>query len=107
LVTAYCDFARERPDFYRLLLGLWLAPSQSESMAALRPWAQRQQELCAAIFLKATADHGNMRGRHRLYALTFLGMINTLLGASLNGYLTLNQELIFKAVHQFMHGIYS
>jgi TetR/AcrR family transcriptional regulator len=107
VVTAYCEFAKERPEFYRLLLGLWLAPAQSEAVAAVRPWAERQQEICAELFVRAAGDHGNMKGHHRIYALLFLGMINTLIGAGLNGYLALDNELVFKAVHQYMHGIYS
>lgn len=107
VVGAYFDFAREQPDFYRLQLGLWLAPSESEALQVVRPWNEGQQNICEELFQAAASDHGNMKGRHRLYAALFLGMINTLIGVSLNGYLELGNELVFKATHQFMHGIYS
>ena len=48
-----------------------------------------------------------MRGRHKAYAATFLGMINTYIGLWLNGYATLDDQLVYQAVHQFQHGIYS
>ena len=48
-----------------------------------------------------------MRGRDKAYAATFLGMINTYVGLALNGYATLDDQLIYQAVHQFMHGILS
>ena len=52
-------------------------------------------------------DHGNMKGRQRAYAATFLGLINTYASLGLNGYAELNQALVNNAVHQFMHGIFS
>ncbi len=107
LAGAYLDFARQRPEFYRLQLALWFAPAQSETLRAVRPWHERQQELLEELFRAAARDHGNMKNRHVLYAITFLGMVNTLAGVALNGYLELGDELVFKAVHQFMHGIYS
>ena len=52
-------------------------------------------------------DHGNLRGRQRAYAATFLGMLNTYIGLYLNGYAVLDDELVYHAVHQFMHGIFA
>ncbi len=104
---AYFEYARQKPRAYRLLLSLWLAPEQSESLAAVRPWNQRQHQILEDLFAAASHDHGNMKGRQARYALTFLGMLNTLLGVSLNGYLELSEDLAFQCVHQFMHGIYS
>ena len=57
--------------------------------------------------MRAAKDHGNMRGRQRAYAATFLGMINTYIGLALNGYADLTDEVLYQAVHQFMHGIFS
>jgi TetR/AcrR family transcriptional regulator len=48
-----------------------------------------------------------MKGRHRAYAATFLGMVNTYISLALNGYAKLDDDLVRKAVHQFMHGIFS
>ncbi len=48
-----------------------------------------------------------MRGRQKAYAATFLGMINTYVGLALNGYATLDDQLVYRATHQFMHGIFS
>ena len=59
------------------------------------------------MFLLATNDHGNMRGRHQAYAATFLGMLNTYIGLGLNGVVELDDQLVIQAVHQFMHGIFS
>ena len=103
----YFVFAKEHPDFYRLQLGLWFAPLESEGFQLLTVLNRFQYDLIEKIFLDAVVQHGNMRGRHRAYALTFLGMLNTYIGLGLNGFAELDDELARQAIHQFQHGIYS
>ena len=103
----YFTFAGERPVFYRLQLGLWFAPMESEGFQVLSFLNRFQYDLIEKIFLDAVPQHGNMRGRHQAYALTFLGMLNTYIGLGLNGLAELNEDLARRAVHQFQHGIYS
>jgi TetR/AcrR family transcriptional regulator len=107
LARTYFDLALNRPEFYRLQLALWFGPPQSEGLAAVRPSGERQVRIIEDLFRAAVKDHGNIRGRERRYAATFLGMVNTLIGLGQNDYLELDDELVFNAVHQFMHGIYS
>jgi TetR/AcrR family transcriptional regulator len=59
------------------------------------------------LFVQAVDQHGNMRGRQRAYAATLIGMINTYIGLALNEYTELDDVLIYQAVRQFMHGIFS
>jgi TetR/AcrR family transcriptional regulator len=59
------------------------------------------------LFEAAAEQHGNMRNRQKAYAATFLGMINTYVALALNGYATLDDQLAYRATHQFMHGIFS
>jgi TetR/AcrR family transcriptional regulator len=105
--AAYFHYANENKPFYRMLLAAWFAPPDSEPFIAMSSLIGRQQQHLERLFIQAANDHGNMRGRHRAYAATFLGMINTYIGLALNGYIQLDDELTFKAVHQFMHGIFS
>jgi TetR/AcrR family transcriptional regulator len=107
LAKAYFDFAAKHPTFYRMQLSMWFAPSASEAFKAISAINERQQQILEAIFLRAAVDHGNMRGRQRAYAATFLGMLNTYIALALNGYAELDDELVRRAVHQFMHGIFS
>ena len=65
---------------------------------------KRQYDLMEALFLKAADDHGNMRNREKRLAVTFLGMINSYVGLSINDAYALNEDLVFSASHQFMHG---
>jgi AcrR family transcriptional regulator len=105
--TIYFDFAQKNRSFYRMQLAMWFSPPDSDSFRAVAVINERQQQTLEALFIKTANDHGNMRGRHQAYAATLLGMINTYIALGLNGYATLDSELVTKAVHQFMHGIFS
>jgi TetR/AcrR family transcriptional regulator len=107
IVRAYFDFARARPTFYRLHLALWFAPAHSEARQIVVDFHESLYRMIEDVFTRATADHGNMRGRQRAYAATLIGMINTYIGLHLQGYLDLDQQVAQQAVHQFSHGIYS
>jgi AcrR family transcriptional regulator len=107
IARVYFQAAIANPRFFRLQLTLQYAPPESEPNLAVSPFRREQQEILQSLFIQAVQDHGNMRGRHAMYAATFLGMIHTYIGEYLNGATTLEDPLTFKAVHQFMHGIYS
>jgi AcrR family transcriptional regulator len=107
ITMAYFQLACDHPVFYRLQLAMWFAPPDSEAFQAVINRNQRQQQILEALFERAAFDHGNMRGRQRAYASTFLGMINTYISLYLNGYVKLDSELAYQAVHQYMHGIFS
>lgn len=104
---AYFGFAREHPQFYRIQLALYFAPPDSEPYQAVTRYNLEQHHLLEELFAGAAQDHGNLRGRQRAYAATFLGMLNTYIGLYLNGYAVLDDELVYHAVHQFMHGIFA
>jgi AcrR family transcriptional regulator len=107
VVNVYFDYARQNPTLYRLQLSMWFAPPRSEAFRQAASSNQRQQEILENMFLRASLQHGNMKGRQRAYAATFLGLINTYVSLGLNGYAELDQALVNNAVHQFMHGIFS
>lgn len=101
------DFARIHEDFYRLLLGLVFAPRESEAFQASLPLFQHCQGLLETLFQQAVTEHGNMRGRHQAYAASFLATLNSYIGFLLNGQAELDELTIYRALHQFQHGIYS
>lgn len=107
LIRGYFHFALENRLYYRLQLSLWFAPPESEAYHAVSAINQKQQAILEKVFLDAVVDHGNMRGRHKLYAVTFLGMINTYIMAALNGHVELSDQLVYQILHQFMYGIFS
>ena len=107
LTEAYFTFARQNPVFYRMLLAVYFAPRDSEAHQQVTRWNEQQHAMVEALFAAAALGHGNMRGRQRLYAATFIGLINTCIGLWLNGYAELDAEFTHRVVHQFQHGIYS
>jgi TetR/AcrR family transcriptional regulator len=107
IVAAYFKFASEHTTYYRMILSLWFAPRDSEAYLAVAGLNENQFAMIETLFQQAANDHGNMRGRHKLYAASFLGTINNAIALFLNEHLTLNDVLIERMVHQFEHGIYS
>ncbi|PDW00731.1 TetR/AcrR family transcriptional regulator [Candidatus Chloroploca asiatica] len=107
LVHIYFGFARTEPVVYRLMLGLWFGPTTGEAFQIIVACIQEQHRLVEELFAWATADHGNMRGRQRIYAATLLGTINIRVTMALNGFGDLDDTVVYQTVHQFSHGIYS
>lgn len=107
VVQAYFAAANRDPAFHRFRLALWLAPSESEAGQAVAEQFQREADLMEALFEAASRDHGNMRGRAGLLAPSFLGMVHAHVARFLRGQGRLDAELAFRALNQFMHGIYS
>lgn len=107
IAETYFQFASQHPVFYRLQLALWFAPRESEGFQTVTTLNRFQYEMVEQVFLAAVTQHGNTRGRHQAYTLTFLGMLNNYIGLGLNGITELDAALARQAVHQFQHGIYS
>lgn len=107
VVAAHFEYASRRPMFYRVMLGMWFAPLEGETSQLILPLVERHQLTIEKLFVEATRQHGNMRGRHRQYAATLLGTINTFIGVFFHGYVKLDDSLTDRVVHQFSHGIYS
>jgi TetR/AcrR family transcriptional regulator len=107
VVNTYFNFAQRKPELYRLYLSLWFAPPDSEAFKVSLRFVEQQQHYMETLFLSASNDHGNMKGRQRVYAASFLGMINTYVMLSLNGYAICDEKLAQSMLHQFMHGIFS
>ncbi len=107
VVAAYVRFAGERPEFYRLELGLYFAPPESPAHAlASAHYAARHTSL-AAMFRAAARDHGNMRGRDERYAFSLVAAINAWVSLQLQGHRRITPRVEQDIVHQFSHGIYS
>lgn len=107
LARAYFDFARSHPLFYRMQLGLYFAPRETEAWQQVAERNEQQYQAVARLFTAAVRDHGNLAGRQELFAATFIGTLNNCIALWLNGRLELNDELVYRVVRQFQYGIYS
>lgn len=104
LVQVYFAFAKRQPTFTRMLLSMQHAPPESRARQATETVNARVYDAARGLFAAALP---HFAGRHRRYAVTFIGMIHTYLRLGLDRDLDLNDETVYDAVHQFMHGIYS
>jgi TetR/AcrR family transcriptional regulator len=103
----FFDYVRKNKEFYRMQLAMCFASPESQSYAAVSQYNAKIMSMLEEMFLKASKDHGNMKGRHKRYAFTFLGIINNYITLYLGGHIKLSEETAFQAMHQFSHGIYS
>jgi TetR/AcrR family transcriptional regulator len=106
-VRLYFRFASTHSAFYRFQLSCWFAPPESAAFQAIQPYGQKQYALLEELFRQAAMNHGNMIGRQKRYAASFLGLINTYIGLTYHSTLPLDELVVTSTVHQFMHGIFS
>ncbi len=107
ITKLYFDFAKKNSPYYRMLLGMSFGPPESEASKEVLKLFKEQFDIINNLFIECVKDHGNMKGRNEAYAITFIGMINNYISLYFYGHIKLNDELLYKAVHQFMHGIFS
>jgi TetR/AcrR family transcriptional regulator len=107
ITQVYFDYAQSHPQYYWMQYGMFFSPPDSEAHQAILPYHQEQFDILCEVFNQAAESHGNLRGRHKRYALGFLGAINAVIGLSLEGKLELTGEVVYQTVHQFMYGIFS
>jgi len=107
IADAFVRSAREDPDFARLRLALAFAPPSSEGYRAGASLNEKLFSLVESFFKAAAADHGNMKGRSRAYAASFVGTIDTYVGLYLAGHISLSERVVHEALRQFMYGIFS
>ncbi len=107
IARTYFNFASEHPAFYRLLLAMIFAPPESEAHGAILPFYRGQRQILEKVFEQAAADHGNLIGRQSRYAFGFLGALNAVISLFLTEGQALNDDVAYRTVHQFMHGIFS
>ncbi|MFT2007053.1 TetR/AcrR family transcriptional regulator [Pontibacter sp. 13R65] len=107
VVTCYFEFALEQPTLYQMHLAAWFANPENEASQIITSYIREQHQLLESMFQQAANHHGNMRGRQRVYAATFLGMVNSYIVQALHQKTDLSEFTVHQAVQQFSYGIYS
>lgn len=103
----YLQFATAEPVFFRLWMTLQFAPPESTAFQAVSPYLNHQQDLIRILFTKAADQHGNLRERQDMLTNSFLGMIFTYSALAYQQSIPIDENLVYRVVHQFMHGIFS
>ena len=107
LFRANLKFSHEKPDFWRLLLILFSSAVDSGAYAAGVSLRRELLAVLETLFENAAKDHGNMKRRQKIYAESFLGLMETFCRLSVNGELSISDDLRNRIIHQYMHGIFS
>lgn len=107
VARVYFEFAKKEPEFYAWFMSVANTPTDGDIHDEVRPLCEKQWTTLSKLFLAASKDHGNMKGRHERYAYTFIGMINASIQAYFSGLIKLNDRDVYDTCHQFMHGIFS
>jgi len=107
IAAVYFDFAKHNPAFFRMQMAFLSAPPESPAYRIASECSGRIYQLLEQMFLQAGAQHGNMKGRHTMYAVTLMGMLHTYIALMASGQVEMRDQLRRQAVHQFMHGIFS
>jgi len=106
-ISVFVETARVDPDFSRLRLASSFSPPSSVSYRVARPYLESLYAILRKTFVTAALDHGNMAGRDLQYAASFIGAADTYVGLYLAGDLDPDDAFLRRAVHYFMHGIFS
>lgn len=93
--------------FIQIYLHISFSPPQSEESRGGNPYIRRIERMMEDMFIGASYRHGNMKGRHREYSSSWLGLLNNCAVRMLRGDIENSGDFIQKTVHQFAHGIYS
>ena len=107
VVEAYFRVARTQPLLYRLHLASWFGSPGNEAAQVVGGYVQCQQDALERLFIDASASHGNMRGRERIYASTLIGIVNGRIALAVDGGPPLDDHAVRQTVQHFSHGIYS
>ncbi len=107
LARAYLDFVAAQPLYYRFELASGFAARASDAHRSTRVHQARRRTAIEQLFRAATAEHGNMRGRERRYAVSLVGHINSYVALHLDDELVITDRVRHDLLHQFSHGIYS
>jgi AcrR family transcriptional regulator len=106
VAAAYVRFATREPVFYRLELGLYFAPRESDAhLVAVRHYAQRYMVL-ERLFSEAARDDGHLLSCAQYHAVTLVGIINSYIALQLNDSAVITNRVRRDIVRQFSYGIY-
>ena len=109
VVSAYFSFAFENEVFYRLTMANLCMPCSSSVFEVVRKYHFDQYEIVGNAFQEMANAHGNLKGKDKRLAWSFIGAINAYIGYAWGGVTEVSDINTAKEeiVHQFMHGIYA
>jgi AcrR family transcriptional regulator len=106
VAAAYVRFATREPVFYRLELGLYFAPRESDAhLVAVRHYTGRYMVL-ERLFSEAARENSHLINCPQYHAVTLVGIINSYIALQLNASAVITARVRRDIVRQFSYGIY-
>jgi TetR/AcrR family transcriptional regulator len=107
MLTVILEFAQTDSVFFKYFSSLRYAPRDSVEKACVTPAFDLIDSRLRQLFLSSVAEHGNLRGKEEIQAVTFWGFAVEIVSLVLDGKMEVNTNTVYHALHQFEHGIYS
>lgn len=107
LIRALFAVAVTHPREFRLLLLIYHSPAGSPVREAGAGLQSQFRDGLEALFTRAVEHHGNMEGRARAYTVSLIGTLFAYGLLLVDGEIEMNDELPYRVMHQFSHGVYS
>ncbi|MDR1949629.1 MAG: TetR/AcrR family transcriptional regulator [Spirochaetaceae bacterium] len=101
------DYALDHEDFFRLIRAIFSAAPETAAYTTGRGLRRELIALLERLFTEAAGDHGNMKNRQMVYAETFMGLLETWALNAVNGEIRITNQLRYRIIHNYMHGIFS
>ena len=73
----------------------------------VKSFKEKEIDVIMKIFKSIAGDHGNIKGRYTVYARTFLGMLEVYNDLLASRFPFPGEDLLYRMLHQYMHGIFS
>jgi TetR/AcrR family transcriptional regulator len=100
-------FALEHQDFFRFMTSLFFSAPETAAFAGGRKLRESLVSILEALFTAAGRDHGNMKNRQKIYAESFMGLLETWGILAVNKEIQTGDHTRYRIIHQYMHGIFS
>jgi len=102
----WIDTVTAQPDWFRVQLSLTFLPPDNPAAALIGTGARQLSGRFEALFVEASGQHGNMKGRQAILAAGWLGALNHWTSLQLGGE-NRTGELLHAGTRQFLYGIFS
>lgn len=112
VARAYYDFAESHREFYFFMLSQFRSGRETEGFQAVYPQVIKYYRMLVNVFERFSDVLGNMNGRQELFAVSFMGVLDshmlvTLLNRDSVTDISVSDEKVYEIVRQFLYGIFS
>jgi len=107
MALAWLASVEAQPDFFRVELSLVFLPKDHPGHKLVLAGQEALFDRMQDVFKAASTEHGNMRGRERVLAVNWLGMLHNWTSLYLGGWIDPRQNLLPQSLRQFLYGVFT